>query len=101
MSVKRCMDEISSAELTEWIAYDMIDPIGDERADLRAGIIASTVIRAACPKADVKPIDFMPDFDGLREKRKQKKPRQTVEEMQRQLMIAGNMMDVKQRKAKR
>ena len=81
MSVKRCMDEINSAEFTEWTAYDMLDPIGDERADLHAGIVASSVIRAACPKADVKPIDFMPDFDGLREKRKKKKTRQTVEEM--------------------
>lgn len=42
MSVARCMREVDSAEFSEWIAYYHLEPFGDERADLRAAIIAHT-----------------------------------------------------------
>ena len=34
---------MSSVELSEWMAYDSMEPIGDIRADLRAGVVASTI----------------------------------------------------------
>lgn len=37
------MDDMSSEELTEWIAYDQIDPIGREREDLNTAVVASTI----------------------------------------------------------
>ena len=68
MTRAELLRRISSAELTEWIAFDQIDPIGDERADLNAGIVASTL--ANCNRGEAtepfKPADFMPDYDGSR-----------------------------------
>lgn len=50
----------------EWMILEQLEPFG-ERADyLRAGIIASTI--ANCNRSSdhpaFKPDDFMPDFDG-------------------------------------
>lgn len=56
------MRSISAAELEEWRAFDRISPIGDERADLQAGIIASTVFNCT-PGRKGKgkgPREFMP-----------------------------------------
>jgi hypothetical protein len=50
-----------------------VEPFGEERADLRAAIIAATVANTARDpkkhKKPFKPVDFMPDFG--REKKKQ------------------------------
>lgn len=60
---------MSAQELTEWIAYDALEPIGEQRADLRAGIISATVANCHRAKGDpFKPSDFMPFLD---------KPKQT------------------------
>jgi hypothetical protein len=57
------LGQISARQLNEWLAYDSIDPIGSWRADLRAGIIASTVANAHIAKGKrTKPQDFMPKF---------------------------------------
>lgn len=76
---------MSSREFTEWMAYDTLDPIGQERADLRAGIIASTVANTARDeKKHPKPFsadEFMPEFEALRAE----KPQQTIEQ---QIQIA-------------
>jgi hypothetical protein len=49
------------------MAYAKIEPFGEERADLRAGIVASTIANVnRDPKRRVKPFtpdEFMPDFD--------------------------------------
>lgn len=82
------MDEVDSAEFSEWMAFDQLDPIGAEREDLRMGILASTVVRCQNPKADVRPLDFMPDFEG---NRKGKKRGQSVEEMQARMMLASGV----------
>ncbi|WP_246216892.1 DUF4035 domain-containing protein [Paraburkholderia panacisoli] len=41
--MRQLLANLDSAELTEWLAYDRIDPFGQSRADLRAGIVAATV----------------------------------------------------------
>ncbi len=53
---------MTSSELAEYMAYDQIEPIGEARADLRAGILASTFVNhgASPPRRPVKPVDFMP-----------------------------------------
>ena len=43
MSVKRLLSEFDSHELGEWMAYYRIEPWGEERADIRAAIVARTV----------------------------------------------------------
>lgn len=40
-------ERLNAREFAEWIAYWNIEPWGEERADLRAGIIAATVANAA------------------------------------------------------
>jgi hypothetical protein len=35
--------EISSRELTEWMAYDRFDPIGHFRSDIQAALLASVI----------------------------------------------------------
>lgn len=60
--------QLSSSELTEWIAYASIEPFGDMRADFRAGVIASTLANVnRDPKRGkpTKPIDFMPFAENV------------------------------------
>ena len=62
MSVREMLQRIDSRELTEWIAYDTVEPIGAVRTDLAAGIISSTI--ANCHRSKntsvFTPMDFMP-----------------------------------------
>ena len=49
----------------EWIAYSEVEPFGEWRADLRAGIIASTIANCLSRKKGrpaFKPSQFMPEF---------------------------------------
>ena len=58
------LNEMSGEQLSEWLAYARIEPWGEERADLRAGIVAATTAnchRSSRTKA-FKPDDFMPKF---------------------------------------
>lgn len=60
------MDRMSSRQLSAWMAYDSLEPFGEAREDLRAGIIASTIVNVRVdPKKGkyAKPQDFMPQFD--------------------------------------
>ena len=63
-TVNELLQTISSAELTEWMAFDSISPIGDWRQDLAAAQIASVIAethrdRKSRPKP-FAPRDFMP-----------------------------------------
>jgi hypothetical protein len=54
----------SSREIAEWMAFASLEPFGEERADLRAGIIASVLAnihrdRKRRPEP-FSPTDFMP-----------------------------------------
>ena len=63
------MQEISSREFAEWAAYYEIEPFGEERADLRAGVVASMVGNSAGGKqggGSFEPADFVMSF-GQRE----------------------------------
>jgi hypothetical protein len=61
MTVGDLLARISSAELTEWMAFDAIEPFGDERADLRAGIVAAVTANHsfAPPSKPKRPSDYM------------------------------------------
>ena len=65
MSVRQAQREIDSAEFIEWAAYHTSDPWGEERADLRIGILAATVVNMFSKK-NYSASDFMPDFEGER-----------------------------------
>lgn len=46
MTVEEMLTRMSSRELTEWMAYAQLEPFGEARGDLRAGIVASTIANA-------------------------------------------------------
>lgn len=58
---------ISSRLLSEWMLYAQVEPFGEERADLRSAIVASTVANVQRdPKQQREPYtaqDFMPRFE--------------------------------------
>lgn len=62
------------------VAAESLEPRGEQREDLRAGIVAAAVANPWRPKgrAPYKPADFMPKFDGNRR-------RQSPQEMKRLL----------------
>lgn len=52
----------------EWVAYARIEPFGDQRADLRAGVLASLTANANRGKRgkSYQPGDFFPELkDGF------------------------------------
>lgn len=66
-SVREAQERIDAHEFAEWLAYYALEPWGEERADLRAGIIASTVANGSRDaKKRPRPFratEFMPQFD--------------------------------------
>lgn len=61
MTISELRLRMTSRELTDWRAYYHLEPFGEERADLRSGIVASTIANVNRGK-DVKPFspaDFM------------------------------------------
>ncbi len=81
MMISDIETKMSAAELMEWMEDYNTEPWGERRADLRAGIIASTVYNMQRGRGPaMKASDFMPDFD-------EKEP-QTVAEMQARLLVA-------------
>lgn len=67
IDVDGMLERIPSRLLTEWLAYAQVEPFGEERADLRAGIVAATVANVNRAKGTpaAKPTDFMPQFDAV------------------------------------
>lgn len=57
---------MTSAEYAEWLAYDRLEPMTEERADWRAGMIAATLANVYREKGaePLKPDDFMPKWGG-------------------------------------
>ncbi len=94
-SVQDIRNHMSCAEVQEWRAYNEIEPFGEERADLRAAIIAQTVADYLSGKSH-KVEQFMPSFEE--EPSDPGDPRQqSVEEMQ--AIIKPVFKETKERKA--
>ena len=91
MALGKSMAEINAldyAEIQLWAAYSQTNPWGEERADYRAGIVASTVANAARSFSTRRgktfsPKDFMPKFKTPGKK-------QTADQMRRALKAATN-----------
>lgn len=63
MTREELLCRITARELVEWMAYYELEPWGEERADLRAAIVASTIANIFRGKrAAYKVEDFMPEF---------------------------------------
>ena len=52
-------------QFAEWMAYSTLEPWGEERDDLRMGIVASTIANVNRGKNSkpLKPQDFIPSFE--------------------------------------
>lgn len=60
------LDTMTFSQLQGWLAYYHLEPWGEERADLRMGITASTIANANRVKGKaLTPGDFMPDFKAV------------------------------------
>lgn len=81
MSPGEVLDKHTSRELTEWMAFISLEPIGYTRGDLQAGIIASTIANVNRKKGTkpFKPQDFMPQFDDYEEEQSPEEMLKTVE----------------------
>lgn len=55
---------LTSSDLADWIAFNRVELIGDQRADLRMGILAQTTLLPYLKKgfAPPKPTEFMPFY---------------------------------------
>jgi hypothetical protein len=63
MPVAEMLARMSASELAEWRAFDLVEPIGEPRADLRAGIVAAVLWNANF-ESKKTPFDFMPYTAG-------------------------------------
>lgn len=84
MTVGELLTSMSSKELAEWIAFYRIEPFGEVRGDLQAGIIASVIAEGnrdskKRPKP-YTPLDFIPDFANEFAQVAETKKAQTPEE---------------------
>lgn len=61
-TVEELLDRVSSAELTEWQAFDACEPIGGYRIDYNAAMMCALFANANRKKGTqpFKTIDFMP-----------------------------------------
>lgn len=65
MTVGELLERVSSRELSEWMAYYALEPFGQERGDLQAGVVASVMANAwkgAKERRTFEPGDFMLQF---------------------------------------
>ncbi len=85
------LERVPSRLISEWMEYANLEPFGEERADLRAGIVASTmanVWRGKNGKA-AKPGDFMPKFGGEQPKEPQSLEQMKLAQMRISAVVGG------------
>jgi hypothetical protein len=85
------LDHLTSVQLSEWEAYDRLDPIGTWREDFRMAYVSSLITNLAISihgKKGTKPMnimDFMPKWDSQEPENTVVK-QQSVEEMKKALL---------------
>ena len=65
MTVSELLNRISAQELTEWMAYDKVEPFGPAREDFRAGMITAPLINLWTAKGatKAKAVDWIVNTD--------------------------------------
>lgn len=100
------LDELTSEQVSEWIAYDQLDPIGTWREDYRHAALCSLItnfVRSIYGKKGqvefTKYSEFMPEWDaGKRYKEEVKE--QTVEEQKAAIMRIADAFGRKEKRKK-
>lgn len=85
------LDQLTSRQLSEWEAYDKLDPVGDWRIEFvgaKLESLISNLVNVLYAKKGHTPtmttaLDFMPDWTGERQVEQKK---QSPEEMKKILM---------------
>jgi hypothetical protein len=102
------LDELTSVQISEWEAYDRIDPVGTWREDFRMAFLSSLITNLTISvhgKKGAKQttlMDFMPKWEQTGEVGEVKK--QSVEDMKKALLeIAGaqNKKEARKKNEKR
>jgi hypothetical protein len=62
MTVESLLETMSARELSMWRAYYAVEPFGEYRADLRAGLSTATLVNMQSRGASLKPNDFILEF---------------------------------------
>jgi hypothetical protein len=96
------LDELTSTQLSEWEAYDKIDPIGTWRDDYRMAYLACTIVNIVkqlyAEKSEklklLAPMDFMPVWDAEKLKEIEEKP-QDLNEMKNMLLSIATAQNKK------
>jgi hypothetical protein len=60
--VRQVLDEIDAEEFAEWQAFDVLEPIGGNADDYRAGIVASMLANIHRKRGTeaIKPLELFP-----------------------------------------
>jgi len=86
------LDQLTSAQLSEWEAYDRLDPVGSWRSDFMVAKLMSlieNIARTLYGGEGVKmttPKDYMPEW-GMKPEKTAGKEKQSMEEM-KQIMFS-------------
>lgn len=67
-TVRELLDSIDAEELQEWIGHYETDPWDEQRADLRAGVIASVIANVNSRKRRFSPSDFVSRYRARKQK---------------------------------
>jgi hypothetical protein len=62
MSVNEMLHRVSAEEMVSWMAYDMIEPFGESRADFRSALSTAQILASKGAK-NVTPQKLMVKFD--------------------------------------
>lgn len=72
MPVSELLDRVDAYEMTEWMAYERIDPFGNQRQDYHMAMICSSLYNViqsfGKQRKTFTPDQFMPEFGGKQEK---------------------------------
>jgi hypothetical protein len=95
MTVQQLLDNVSSSEITEWIAFMEMELFDQVRSDYRMAV--NTAVLANVNRTDKKqkvfePKDFMPNFEETIEKNKNDTP----EELAKKMNAIANMFGIKE-----
>lgn len=61
------LERMTAREFTEWMLLEQLEPFGDRRGDIQAGIVAAMIANSnRTKKSDrvFKPLDFVPDWES-------------------------------------
>lgn len=83
MTVRELLNRIDSRELSEWQAFFQLEPMPEQRADYRSGVVASVIANTNRAKKSkpFEPTDFTPDYDKAPKKTDQKAVEKKVKDV--------------------